>query len=68
MYIEGCSLCASCDTFLCEGQLYCYNIACLGWKDRPARRGMRVDVMYSGRASVHHSMDTKPSKAAQFCS
>lgn len=34
----------------------------------PASKGMRVDVMNSGRASVHHSMDTNASNAAQFCS
>lgn len=34
----------------------------------PARSGMRVEVIYSGRASVHHSRETKASRAAQFCS
>lgn len=38
------------------------------WRGRPAKRGMRVDVMYRGKASVHHSSDTNASSAAQFCS
>ena len=29
---------------------------------------MRVEVMYRGKASVHHSSDTNASSAAQFCS
>jgi len=29
---------------------------------------MRVDVIYRGSASVHHSSETNASSAAQFCS
>ncbi len=32
-----------------------------------ARRGTSMDVTYSGRASVHHRMDTAASSARQFC-
>ena len=32
-----------------------------------ARKGTSMDVTYSGRASVHHRMDTAASKARQFC-
>ena len=39
-----------------------------GEADSPASKGMRVEVMKSGSASVHHSMDTNASSAAQFCS
>ena len=29
---------------------------------------MRAEVIYSGRASVHHNRETNASRAAQFCS
>ena len=36
-------------------------------RSRTARKGTSMDVTYSGRASVHHRMETTASSARQFC-